>query len=161
MVTTFMTSRSRQLRTLMLSLGIAVVSGACTEEPPVAPESSFTGSWDLIAINDRPLPYTYEILLGGGRRIVTGGEIVVRSRGRLYDIKRQSTPDGEFTDTLVSPFSASPTQLLIRRYALNASSDWVDTGEVFVTDMRLEVRELEPRFRTSLPNVSLMYRKRP
>ncbi|MBP6771641.1 MAG: hypothetical protein KA154_01510 [Gemmatimonadaceae bacterium] len=149
----------------LLSLAVALggVSG-CTEEAPVAPASPFTGRWVLIAVNGAALPRNFETLLDGSQRGVVGGEITVRSRGRLDDTKRiaLTRPNGvraeDFVDTLTAPFSATETQLLIRRYALLAEDDWVDTGTVLGGNLELRVRYLEPRYRL-VQRVVLSYQR--
>ncbi|AMW03729.1 hypothetical protein [Gemmatimonas phototrophica] len=149
-----------------LALGAAVVALAlgCTEDPPVAPESPFTGTWVLETVNGAPLPRVFAVLLDGSRRAVIGGEIIVRTRGRLDDTKRViwERPSGarleDAVDTLTAPFSSTPTQLYIRRYSLLANNDWVDTGTVSGESLQLRARLLEERFGTQR-NVVLGYRR--
>jgi hypothetical protein len=118
----------------------------------------------LIAVNGAALPRNFETLLDGSQRGVVGGEITVRSRGRLDDTKRiaLTRPNGvraeDFVDTLTAPFSATETQLLIRRYALLAEDDWVDTGTVLGGNLELRVRYLEPRYRL-VQRVVLSYQR--
>jgi len=153
-------------RARALAMGAAVVAlvVGCTEDPPVAPESPFTGTWVLETVNGAPLPRVFATLLDGSQRAVVGGEIVVRTRGRLDDTKRVvlQRPSGQrledVVDTLTAPFSSTPTQLYIRRYSLLANNDWVDTGTVSGESLQLRARLLEERFGTQR-NVLLVYRR--
>lgn len=161
-----------RMRNMVLSRGrvlavcttlVALLMG-CTEDPPVAPVSPFTGTWVLESVNGAPLPRVFATLLDGSRRAVVGGEIVVRTRGRLDDTKRVvlERPTGErledVVDTLTAPFSSTDTQLYIRRYSLLANNDWVDTGTVSGGSLQLRARLLEERFGVQR-NVLLVYRR--
>jgi hypothetical protein len=150
----------------VLAMGATVVALVlgCTEDPPVAPESPFTGTWVLETVNGAPLPRVFATLLDGSQRAVVAGEIVVRTRGRLDDSKRVvlQRPSGQrledAVDTLTAPFSSTATQLYIRRYSLLANNDWVDTGTVSGESLQLRARFLEERFGTQ-QNVLLVYRR--
>lgn len=138
----------------------------CTEDPPVAPPVFFTGTWDLVAVNDVPIPIVREVFLDGSRRSLIDGRLVVRSRGRLDDLKQVviERPGGQrladVSDTTTSPFTATSTALFIRRYALLADLDWVDTGTVNGTTLTLRARYLERQV-GPFDNVVLTYRRRP
>jgi hypothetical protein len=159
------TSHARRLLVLVATV-CAVTLAACTEEPPTAPESPFTGTWTLETVNGAPLPRVFEVLIDGTRRSVVGGALIVRSRGRLDDTRRQvqelsnGTRLDDATDTTTSPFSATATEIYIRRYGLRAEDDWVDTGTYFGGTLQLRARYLEPRFRT-VRNVTLTFRRQP
>lgn len=153
---------------------LALLAGACTEEPPTEPAPLFAGTWRLTAVDNQPLPRTIVVLLGGGVRAVVDGHMVVRSRGRLDDIKhitlvQAGTRFEDLTDTLTSPFTARVSQdnasgtvttVFIRRFGLLASDDWVDTATVSGNVMTLRARYLEPVYR-NVQRVTLTYQRTP
>lgn len=147
----------------------ASLLAACTEEPPTAQPPLLSGTWTLTAVDNQSLPRTIVVLLGGGVRAVVDGHIVVRSRGRLDDIKHITLVQGgvrleDLTDTLTSPFSVSESgstvTLLVRRFGLLAADDWVDTATVNGDVMTLRARYLEPVYR-NVQRVTLTYRRNP
>jgi hypothetical protein len=160
--------KRRALAALVL-VTMAALLAACTDEPPTLQPPLVSGTWTLTAVNNQPLPRTIAVLLGGGVRAVVDGEIVVRSRGRLDDIKHITLVQGgvrleDLTDTLTSPFSASESgstvTLLVRRFGLLATDDWVDTATVSGNVMTLRARYLEPVYR-NVQRVTLTYERRP
>ena len=144
----------------------AVALAACTDTPPVEPPPAFTGSWELVGVGSAALPLTLEVALDGSRKRLIEGRLEVRTRGRLDDIKRivWERPSGarveDVTDTVTSPFTATAQALYLRRYALLAAADWVDTGTVADGELRLRARYLEQQF-GPVRNLTLTYRKRP
>jgi hypothetical protein len=146
--------------------GAVALVGACTETPPVEPPPAFTGRWELVGVGSAALPLTLEVALDGSRKRLIEGRLEVRTRGRLDDIKRivWERPSGarveDVTDTVTSPFTATAQALYLRRYALLAASDWVDTGTVADGELRLRARYLEQQF-GPVRNLTLTYRKRP
>lgn len=148
--------------TAVCAFGLAV---SCTEEPPVAPAPEFSGTWSLVAVDNVPVPHAIAVLIDGSVRSVTGGQLIVRSRRRLDDTKHIVLQNGtavleDVVDTLTSPFSATATTLLVHRYGLLASDDWVDTGTVRGSILHLRARYLEPVHRT-VQHVTLTYVKDP
>lgn len=148
---------------------ISALLAACTEEPPTVQTPLVSGTWTLTAVDNQPLPRTIVVLLGGGVRAVVDGHIVVRSRGRLDDIKQITLVQGgvrleDLTDTLTSPYAISesgPTlTLLVRRFGLLAADDWVDTATVTGDVMTMRARYLEPVYR-NVQRVTLTYRRNP
>ena len=146
---------------LLLAMAGALAA-ACTAEAPTEPVSPFTGTWILTTVNGAPLPFTLETALNGARRQLIDARIVARSGGRLYDIKHMRWTDGtgEVVDTVVSPFSATEVQLLVRRYALLSASDWVDTGAVAGGQLELRARYIEQQF-GPVRNARMVYLKAP
>ena len=153
----------------LLFIASSSLLAACTDEPPTVQPPLLSGTWTLTAVDNQPLPRTIVVLLGGGVRAVVDGHIVVRSRGRLDDIKHitlvQSGVQLEnLTDTLTSPFSVSESgsslTLLVRRFGLLAADDWVDTATVNGDVMTLRARYLEPVYR-NVQRMTLTYRRTP
>jgi len=160
---------TRRARAALVLATLAALPVACTEEPPTVQPPLVSGTWTLTAVDNQPLPRTIVVLLGGGVRAVVDGQIVVRSRGRLDDIKHITLVQGgvrleDLTDTLTSPFSvsesASTVTLLVRRFGLLAADDWVDTATVSGNVMTLRARYLEPVYR-NVQRVTLTYERRP
>ena len=122
--------------------------------------------WELVGVGNATLPLTLEVAIDGSRKRLIEGRLEVRTRGRLDDIKRivWERPSGarveDVTDTVTSPFTATAQALYLRRYALLAASDWVDTGTVADGELRLRARYLEQQF-GPVRNLTLTYRKRP
>jgi hypothetical protein len=147
-------------------LAMGAFGGACTDTPPVEPPPAFTGRWELVGVGSAALPLTLEVALDGSRKRLIEGRLEVRTRGRLDDIKRivWERPSGarveDVTDTVTSPFTATAQALYLRRYALLAAADWVDTGTVADGELRLRARYLEQQF-GPVRNLTLTYRKRP
>ena len=146
---------------------VTAVVTACTENAPAAPESAFTGTWDLVEVNGAALPFVISSnSLDGSRRLLIAGQIVPHTRGRVYDVRQtvwQRVNGQRFdfvTDTTTSPYSATPSELLVRRYALLASSDWVDSGAVNGTQLQLRSRYIDQQF-GPFWNVRLTYTRRP
>ncbi len=159
----------RRALTLLALVAMAPLLDACTEEPPTLQPPLVSGTWTLTAVDNQPLPRTIVVLLGGGVRAVVDGHIVVRSRGRLDDIKHITLVQGgvqleDLTDTLTSPFAVSESgatvTLHIRRQGLLAADDWVDTASVNGDVMTLRARYLEPVYR-NVQRVTLTYRRNP
>lgn len=142
-----------------------LAASGCTEDPPVAPPVLFTGTWDLVAVGTAPMPIVLETFFDGSRRLLVEGQLTVRSRGRIDDSKRTritrgfGPPLADVSDTTTSPFSATSTALFIRRYALLADLDWVDTGTVNGDVLTLRARYLERQF-GAFDDVVLTYRRR-
>ena len=161
-----MSARRRIARGVGALLVAGALWGACTETPPVEPPPAFTGRWELVGVGSATLPLTLEVALDGSRKRLIEGRLEVRTRGRLDDIKRivWERPSGarveDVTDTVTSPFTATAQALYLRRYALLAASDWVDTGTVADGELRLRARYLEQQF-GPVRNLTLTYRKRP
>lgn len=163
-----MSARARRGRAVTgcLVAACAVALAACTEAPPVEPPPAFTGRWELVGVGSASLPLTLEVAIDGSRKRLIEGRLEVRTRGRLDDIKRivWERPSGarveDVTDTVTSPFTATAQALYLRRYALLAAADWVDTGTVADGELRLRARYLEQQF-GPVRNLTLTYRKRP
>lgn len=160
------TERPTVRATALAAVLVAALAGACTELPPEPPAATFTGTWELVTVGNAPLPLTLEVAFDGSRKRLVEARLEVRTRGRLDDIKRivWERPSGarveDVTDTVTSPFTATPEALYLRRYALLAASDWVDTGTVAAGELRLRARYLEQQF-GPVRNLLLTYRQRP
>ncbi len=151
---------------VLIALAAATAAAACTEELPTTPASSFTGTWDLQSVNGAALPFTLSTGLDGTKVLLVDSRLETRTRGRVSDIHRtlsqsvNGTRFNEVIDTVESPYSATPTVLFIRRYALTASTDWVDTGTVSSSSLQLKARYLVEQFGRVF-NANLSYLRRP
>jgi hypothetical protein len=123
---------------------------ACGDEGPTAVESPFSGTWALEAVDGAALPRVVAgPLLGGEVRYLGGARLVVRTRGRVDDIRsfywerRDGTRFDERTDTVTVPYALDDSLLSLRRFALSGD-DWSDDGIIsdgsFGTLLTLSVR---------------------
>ena len=82
---------------------------ACSDDDPTSPASRITGTWNLVAVNGQPLPFT----LPGTGEVVTAETFTLLATGRFTmsttfrfvvngNVMTESIPDGG-TFTVVGP----------------------------------------------------------
>lgn len=106
---------------------------ACSEGTP--PESGFTGTYQLVLVNDRGLPAVIEIVgfsgtehrLVAGDLVFAGGRAIERT---AYDSRpRTGEPTPTYFDSTQARFAIDGTSIFITRHWRNDSTT-VDTGYV-------------------------------
>jgi hypothetical protein len=136
---------------------------ACGDGSGPAGES-FSGTYDLVSVDGRGLPVVLAAGLSGPSRVLTGGSLVVRGRGRVLDVRHFQLGAGSAapreSDSTTYAYSLDGGRLLVQRPRIQAATSHVDTGTVSGNVVTLGVRfivvqDLAPTSGT------LLYRKTP
>ena len=155
--------RGRAFGSLALAATLLCGPVACGDDSPTGTESAFAGTWELEAVDGGPLPWLAEDGLFLDRYLVSA-RLVVRSRGRVDDIRTMRTvpPGSETTDTLTVPYVLDDSLLTLRRFALSGD-DWTDEGTIsetqFGTLLTIRVRYGSDRQFGTPDDVTFTYRK--
>jgi hypothetical protein len=120
--------RVRALRFVAHAIGIIVLAGCNGSTDP----EQFTGTYELVFVNDSSLPYEYSRRVTAGGIItlnVYDGRLEFRTRNRVFDIRTldfiQFGPD-----TLVTAYRIEGEMLLLFRAATPGNAGYTDTGIV-------------------------------
>jgi hypothetical protein len=104
--------------------------------------TALTGSFDLVSVDEMPLPFTFPAGLTGQQLL--SARIEFHSRSRLFDIREYMSrdPDGTVvseTDTAAYAYRISADTLLVLHPAFDAASAYSDTGSVVDASIALQI----------------------
>jgi hypothetical protein len=110
-----------------LVAGLAACGGSGVGTGPAT--SDFSGRYAISQVNGAPLPFVVNEI--SPRILLTAGELVVQTRGRVLDVRTQRIGENPVsTDSASHPYVVRGDRIIVTRESATAAGRFVDTLSV-------------------------------
>lgn len=141
--------RLRDIAVATLVATLATLPSACGETEVAGPAPTL-GQWQLVSIDDNPVPGKQALNKYGALRNIDSGGVIFRRYGRVQDIRHlwwqplfSPTPVHE-SDTVIVTYILRRDSIFITRERIATNETYVDTGRIDGDLMEVAVRWNNP-----------------